>query len=428
MGGGDGKGGRRERHAFKLLAPDELIARILGSKGARKQQIESETGTRIFISGRDEFFPNTRFRIIIIYSDAPDGALGAIDRLLQDIEVCASKEALPPSGSEGEFLGLERGQFVLRAAVSRNMGSAIIGTKGSHVKAIREECGAKVAIDASVVAGHQLVKLIAEPNGLRAAVARINRCVQDEVGKESYDEWYAMKTFSNAGSGAASAAQPPQGGKGASDRARERERSPRRAPPRERSPPRRAPPPVVLQPEDDTEVDPSLLQALTATAEEFPPGTLEMEHAITCELPKEKVTLLIGRKGEDIQKIRKATGTWIHFDPAEEGTDGQMLTIKGPLLRTYRAHALLMRRYHETNQEESADRRQGQEEEGADRRHGKADDSMPASKVRDLEEQLQSLQRQLASQTQQSTGGGGGGSRKGGKGDKGHGKGSRKKR
>ena len=49
----------------------------------------------------------------------------------------------------------------------------------------------------------------------------------------------------------------------------------------------------------------------------------------------------------------KATGTFIHFDPAQDGNEGQTLTIRGPLLKIYRAHALLMRRYHETQVEAS---------------------------------------------------------------------------
>lgn len=44
----------------------------------------------------------------------------------------------------------------------------------------------------------------------------------------------------------------------------------------------------------------------------------------------------------------KATGTYVHFDPVQDGADGQTLTIRGPMLKVYRAHALLMRRYHET--------------------------------------------------------------------------------
>lgn len=49
----------------------------------------------------------------------------------------------------------------------------------------------------------------------------------------------------------------------------------------------------------------------------------------------------------------KTTGTYVHFDPAQDGMDGQTLTIRGPMLKVYRAHALLMKRYHETQTEAS---------------------------------------------------------------------------
>ena len=54
----------------------------------------------------------------------------------------------------------------------------------------------------------------------------------------------------------------------------------------------------------------------------------------------------IGRHGSG-----KSTGTYVHFDPVQDGAEGQTLVIRGPLLQVYRAHALLMRRYHETQAE-----------------------------------------------------------------------------
>ncbi|CAE7033468.1 Nova1 [Symbiodinium sp. CCMP2592] len=136
--------------------------------------------------------------------------------------------------------------------------------------------------------------------------------------------------------------------------------------------------------DDDPESD--LLSALSSTAQGFPAGTLDMEYTITCELPSEKVGLLIGKRGEDVQRIRKMTGTYIHFDPAQDGSDGQTLTIRGPLLKVYRAHALLMRRYHETQAEEAP-------HNGTTCTSTNGDSDQ---KVQALEEQLQAMQRQLA--------------------------------
>ncbi|CAE8711124.1 unnamed protein product [Polarella glacialis] len=104
--------------------------------------------------------------------------------------------------------------------------------------------------------------------------------------------------------------------------------------------------------------------------------------------------------------VRLQIGTRIHFDPAQEGMDGQTLTIQGPLLKAYRAHALLMRRYHEVDAEDAQN-----------------------DTVKALQDQLSNLQRQLdeaeSKRTQVSSGSGfaGGGPRA----PKGSGKGSGKK-
>ena len=43
-------------------------------------------------------------------------------------------------------------------------------------------------------------------------------------------------------------------------------------------------------------------------------GSLDEEYTITCELPSDKVGLLIGKRGEDVQRIRILTTVWQHCD------------------------------------------------------------------------------------------------------------------
>mmetsp|Transcript_40617 Transcript_40617/g.73124 ORF Transcript_40617/g.73124 Transcript_40617/m.73124 type:complete len:417 (+) Transcript_40617:26-1276(+) len=374
MGGPDAGGGKgfARRHGFKVLCPDELVARVLGARGARKDQMQDETRCTIKVSARDEYFPGTALRIMTIYSETADGPMAVIERLVYDVIECATKDSLPPGASESDFLG-SPGQYVLRTAVSKPMSSAIIGPRGANVRAIREESGAKVVISPDVVAGHQMVTVTAEPGGMKLAFLQINRHVQANVDSQAYDEWLQARP-ADAGAVASSSHAVSTGkggslGKG-SDRQVHRERSPRRT----------APPMPA-----DTEVDPSLLQALGATAQQFLPGALEMEYTITCELPKEKVSQLIGKGGGDVQRIRKATGTGIHFDVPEEGMSGQTLQIKGPLLKIYRAHALLMRRYHETDAEDGSSKQPIS---------APVEHLPPAS--RQLEDHIQGLQRQIA--------------------------------
>lgn len=392
MGCGDGGKGMR-RLAFKVLCPNELIARIMGKGGARKDQLQSEAGCRIVVSGRDEFFPGTRWRVLLIYSDRSEAILAVMQHVIRDVIECGAKESPNP---EADFLGPDRGSYIVRCVVTKQMSSAIIGPKGNNARAIREESGSKVVIDPNITAGHQFVKLVGEPQGLRIALARVNQYVQEQYGSPTYMEWATIKSFDGAGNpihsgpaetGFSYGSVHGHMGKGGAEWPDERERTPRQgatATPAQWSgsegvvvPPQ---PPVSVS-GDDPESD--LLSALSSTAEGFPAGTLDMEYTITCELPSEKVGLLIGKRGEDVQRIRKTTGTYIHFDPAQDGSDGQTLTIRGPLLKVYRAHALLMRRYHETQAEEAP-------------HNGTSTNGDSDQKVQALEEQLQAMQRQLA--------------------------------
>ena len=87
------------------------------------------------------------------------------------------------------------------------------------------------------------------------------------------------------------------------------------------------------------------------------PGTLDEEYTITCEMPKDKVSAMIGKRGAHVKQVQGQTHTLIKFEEANETlADGQpetqTLVIKGKILDTCRAHALMMQRYHEVDQEQ----------------------------------------------------------------------------
>lgn len=417
--GGDGKweGGkgkkRGRKHAFKLLCPDVLITSIMGPRGTNKDAMEEETGCKIIFSNRDEFYPGTYFRTLCIYSDEPDPIVTVLERVVEHVVQCGEQELQnPPTKGEGDFVGKEEGTYMIRAAVSVRMSGAIIGPKGANVQAIRDESNAKLFIDKNNFLGHQMLKVLAPPDGLRLALTRVNECVQTEAGTEEFMQWAAIRVFSEDGNGEAKAGKGKEKGKEkGKDKGKEKGKEKGKGKSsttsgaagdelhwneedgghdRSRSPYR------VHASEDDQaawqeggdyagcgggcgqgpDVDPGMLQALGATCEEFPEGTLEMEYTVTCELPSQKVSALIGKKGENIQKVRRSTGARIHFEEVQgAGESQQTLLIQGPLLRVYKAHALMMRRYHEADME-----------------------SAPVAEtpsVKQLQEQLEELQRQL---------------------------------
>lgn len=394
--GGHGAGKQRYAdvrdlpHAFKVLCPEELIGSLMGHHGAAKDQIQEETGARLVVSQRNEHFPGTRFRILIAYHENADGVVMALDRIIDRLVECGEREAqnAAPQG-EPEFLGRETGEFVFRGAISPRMSGAIIGPKGARVQQMREQSNARVSIDKDVYQGHQMVKVIAQPDGIRAAVAMINECVQEEAGSEWFAQWALASSFVDG--------QEDGWGKGhEKGKGKERSRSPRR----ERGGHNDwgsdgrggyeqqgyggyeeqvgySPGPDAWNtggPPAHSEDDGWLLNSMATTIGEFPPNTLELEYSITCDLPVEKVSGLIGKSGANISEVRRITGTKIHFEEAEGEEPQQTLLIQGPLLNVYRAHALMMRRYHEM-------------------------DLKGTGEVSDLKNQLEALQRQLESVT-----------------------------
>eukprot|EP00913_Durusdinium_trenchii_P021666 g20358.t1 len=111
---------------------------------------------------------------------------------------------------------------------------------------------------------------------------------------------------------------------------------------------------------------------------------VDLEYEVTCELPPEKVSAMIGPGGQIVRNVRQSTSTSIHFSEVS-GAREQTMHIKGPLLGVYRAHVMMMRRYHEHEAElqfppKGASRpgvkgeSKGGYEKGYDRSYGKGHD------------------------------------------------------
>lgn len=288
----------------------------------------------------------------------------ALERVVQSIGQCAEKEATDAhfNGNEAEFLGKEPGEYMLRAAIPTKASGAIIGPKGVNIQAIRDEYSAKVFIDKNVEQGHQVLKLVASLENMRLAILRINDAVQEDARSEAFKEWAAIRSFTGGAEADVSEGGRQEShkgeGKGRQDRqeqwgagGRPRSRSPRR--------------------EEDIQRTP-LLQALAATVGDFPDGSLEEDYTMTCDLPRNKVSALIGKSGEHVRSIRRMTGTQVRFDEASGG-ETQTMIVKGRMVDVFRAHALMMRKYHEDDA-----------------------DSQKNAHVQGLQAQLDDIQKQLA--------------------------------
>jgi hypothetical protein len=300
------------------------------------------------------FFPNTNYRILVVYGPTSDAVMMVLDKIILKVVECGEQE-MKSMPAEPEFLGKGQGEFIFRAAISDKMFPGLIGTKGANITAIRNEFNAKVFIDNDRIQGHQLVRVIADPDGLQKALQRIHHdYVQQHVEEAWFAEWTMVRSFSEASGGWW---------------ANERERSPRRGGTSWNG---------GSVSKSSQELD-GFVRDVSAVASQFPPDYLDYEFVITCDLPKEKVSSLIGKKGEYAKKVRSETGTQIKFGPENEH-GLQTLEIKGPCISCYAAHALLMRRYHET-------------EPVAEPEAPAADEKM--QQIQQLQAQMAKLQEQL---------------------------------
>jgi len=350
------------RHAFKVLCPDGLVSSVIGPGGRKKDELQAETGCKMVLSNREEFYPGTRLRVLIIYGDNMQGMVACLERMVQNVGECALEEQRRPGFNmqESDYFGKEAGEFMLRAAIPTKASGAIIGPRGVNIQAIRDEFNARVFIEKTVEEGHQVLKLVAALDNMRHAIIRINEGVQEDSHTDAFREWAAVRTFSSDTAGAAWNLQEGKGEKGGGKAKgggkRERSRSRGRG---EANSGQRA------------------MEVLADATHDFPDGVLEEMFTLTCDLPRGKVTALIGPKGEHVRHVRKLTNTNIRFDEAA-GQDTQTMWIKGKMLDCYRAHSLMMRRYHEDDRDKDAV------------------DQQKTAHVQGLQAQLAEIQKQLA--------------------------------
>ena len=311
------------RLAFKVLCPEPLASSIIGTKGSTKDRIQEECGCRLVMSNRDEFYPQTRLRLVVIHGDDHESILKAIDRILELLSECADGERESPGGrraveGEADFLGKEPNELVMRLAVPVKVGSAIIGPKGAHVQQLKEECSAKVIIDNEHRAGHQACRVAAGYEGLRMVAQRIMERLEEELRARppDFEAWANIRSFGW---------EESQGGKGGHGRPRSRSRDRGHA--------------VYPSPHAGGGMD-VLHEAMGQLGE-----AVDFEYEITCNFPPEKVSAMIGPGGQIVNTVRQSTNTAIHFD--NPGAREQSMRIRGPLLGVYRAHVMMMRRYHE---------------------------------------------------------------------------------
>jgi len=280
---------------------------------------------------------------------------------------------------ETPLLGKEEGEYVFRVALPSIIRGKLIGTKGANIKSLREETGAKIFVENDIFEGHQYTRIIGPPDVITRALQTINDLVQEEADSDDYARWASLQWFQPTSSPSGSNARDH-------DSRRESHASERDSGhswDREKRSGTHDPSHGPLHQHNGQG---SPVDSLHSLVGEFPDGALQMEHAVCCNLPNKSVGALIGTKGEYVRFVERSTGTKIIFKEVEREVDDQHRTmmVVGPLMWVYVAHCMIMKKYHEKEQERGAGRHRGQS------------DSQESKRIDELQMQLVELQNQLS--------------------------------
>eukprot|EP00928_Gymnodinium_smaydae_P040164 TRINITY_DN27286_c0_g1_i1.p1 TRINITY_DN27286_c0_g1~~TRINITY_DN27286_c0_g1_i1.p1 ORF type:complete len:590 (-),score=130.71 TRINITY_DN27286_c0_g1_i1:93-1796(-) len=127
----------------------------------------------------------------------------------------------------------------------------------------------------------------------------------------------------------------------------------------------------------------------------IPAGYLGLEYCIQCALPSSKCGALIGKRGDHIAEVQRVTGASVEVDRKENEQGQRLVSVSGPLMAVYGAHAMLMRYYNDAEAE-------ARERSSQQSRHSENKES---TSVEELQRQIAALSREVAKA--QSQGGGG---------------------
>lgn len=199
-----GRGGLAGKCVFKVLCPDELVARILGSNGQAVAQIQDSSGCHCNFSRRHEFYPNSNLRTLVVSGGTAGDIMTCLDLVLDQVVLCSEEErqALESQGKLGED-----GDFIdaagdIRLCVAVTEPAANGGRDGPEsVTRMQEETGVRLYVQETVENGHQLVVMAGSRDQLVQGLEFWNAAVQAAVEEDWFASWAEISAFGNTGHG-----------------------------------------------------------------------------------------------------------------------------------------------------------------------------------------------------------------------------------
>eukprot|EP00411_Alexandrium_monilatum_P123103 CAMPEP_0175653452 /NCGR_PEP_ID=MMETSP0097-20121207/10894_1 /TAXON_ID=311494 /ORGANISM="Alexandrium monilatum, Strain CCMP3105" /LENGTH=519 /DNA_ID=CAMNT_0016959481 /DNA_START=55 /DNA_END=1612 /DNA_ORIENTATION=- len=327
----------KSKYAFKILCPDKLAVALLGTRGATKEWIQNETGTRLVFSNRGNYFPTTSYRTLGIYSDEAPNIPKALERILKRVVECGNEERKRSKGQAPEFAGDVEGEYVFRACLSDRSARALIGPGGASIGKLRSSTGAKVTVADQSQQGSQMVRIVGQPEVVLDCLRKVHTVVQQGVGTEDFIRWAHSVNFE--------------------------EKVPRQVPPPVRTAAgvagnasyhadaKAAAPPHPPSAPDGALLDQRTEQLADAVAH-LPPGAALLQYSITCAVPSGHVDAI----SEYVPSVEQVSGAAVEIDPPPEDPEEaaaaseRLLSVVGPLLNIYAAHVLIVKRSKELAQ------------------------------------------------------------------------------
>jgi len=372
------------KYVFKVLCTDPLAANVIGRGGDSRAELEQATNCSVWISKREELFPEPSMRLLVLHAATKEAVQGALQRLVPKLIEVAERDR--QVGEDLSLLGKEDGEYVFYCCLPVSVRGRLIAAKGKEISGVRDKSGAKIFVENDSHSDHCSARVIGRASNLEIALEILNGFVQDESGTPAFLDWAETRPFNNGkGSGG------PRPGKGLrprndprGGRARSRDRDDhghKGERHRDGGSPTGNPPPEIDEQDLSRFIDEvptgSPTTVMEALAEIWQGSELEMDHEIRCDLP----TFMAENDGFH-RFIEDRTATRIVMEPAADDSGLLSFRVSGPLLSTYFAHFLIMKKYHEDEKKKKA------AEEAAV-------EAQP-SNVNDLKDQIAKLQAQLA--------------------------------
>jgi len=168
----DKKTDKINKVVLKVLVPANVAGSIIGKGGDCIKELKSKTSAHIRVSGRDEIFPYTDERIILIIGK-PEDAM----EVLTFIHTKLRSNLLEESEVKNVQRVSQKRLKEMKLIVADTTAGKIIGKKGETVKKLQEEHKIKVILtskdDWGVVPGERVATVAGPEDAVNSAIEEI---------------------------------------------------------------------------------------------------------------------------------------------------------------------------------------------------------------------------------------------------------------